>query len=73
VGSGNSTQGSAFRVRDEALTRYFSHITNIKTFGFNLQKVICDVGKVHKGNIQVMHIYTEIDIKFGKIDPNIGL
>jgi hypothetical protein len=30
---------------------YFSHITNIKIFGFNLQKVNCDVGKTHNVNI----------------------
>jgi hypothetical protein len=30
---------------------YFTHITNINIFGFNLQKVIYDVGKAHNVNI----------------------
>jgi hypothetical protein len=47
VGYGNSTRGSEFRVRDEA-----SHITNIEIFGFNLQKITCDVGQTHKVNIK---------------------
>jgi hypothetical protein len=62
VGYGNSTQGSEFRVRDEAwnfhiphrynMKDYFSHITNIKIFGFNLQKVTCDAEKMHNVNIK---------------------
>jgi hypothetical protein len=36
----------------------FSHITNITIFGFNLQNVICDVGKAHNVNIKAQIIRT---------------
>jgi hypothetical protein len=51
-GSGTRLAESLTRNSDYNMKDYFSHITNIRIFGFNLQNATFDVGQTHNVNIK---------------------